>query len=84
MPVGKVMRSRTDTNLFEVVCTLHPPGGLPRTLHRRQQKAYENADDGDHHQEFHQGKTVSSFHVFLRFFARHPTTDAAPAGLGTG
>ena len=37
--------------LFEVVLALHPSGGLPRRLHRRQQQRDQDADDCDYDQK---------------------------------
>ena len=41
-----------DAELLEVVGALDPAGGLAGLLHRRQQQGDEDADDGDHHQQF--------------------------------
>ena len=43
--------------LFEVVAALHPPCGLARRLHRRQQQRDQYADDRNHHQQLDQCET---------------------------
>src|SRR5437588_647930 len=45
-----------DSQLFEVVGASHAVGGLAHLLHRREQEADEDRDDGDHHQELDQSK----------------------------
>ena len=44
--------------LLEVVLALRLPRGLAGRLHRRQQQRDQDADDRNHHQQFHQRKTV--------------------------
>jgi hypothetical protein len=44
--------------LLEVVGAPGPVGGLAHLLHSRKQQRNQDADDGDHHQQFDQGKTV--------------------------
>jgi hypothetical protein len=41
-----------------VVWTLRAPRSLACGLHRWQQKRNQNADDRDHHQQFHEGETM--------------------------
>ena len=48
------MLQKRQADLLEVVLALQLSGGLARRLHRRQQQRDQNADDGDHHQEFDQ------------------------------
>jgi hypothetical protein len=36
---------------------LHAPRGLARGLHRGQQQRYQNADNGDDNQQFHERET---------------------------
>ncbi len=45
-------------NLLEVVGTLDPAGRRPGGLYRRQHDRDENANDGNHHKQFHKGKTT--------------------------
>src|ERR1700737_4184010 len=45
-------------NLLEVVGTTYPIGGLAHFLHRREKQSNQHADDGNHHQQLDQGKTV--------------------------
>jgi hypothetical protein len=49
---------KPQTDLLEVVRTSGTPCRLPCRLHRRQQQGDENADDGDHHQQLDECKTV--------------------------
>ena len=51
-PRGVMVVVQRQTDLPEVVRAERPPG----RLNRRQQHRNQNADDGDHHQQFHQGK----------------------------
>jgi hypothetical protein len=37
--------------LLQVVLALHPPRGLTRRLHCRQEQGDQDADDGNHHQQ---------------------------------
>jgi hypothetical protein len=43
-------------HLLEMVRALQSPRRFPRRLHRRQEERDQNANDGDHHQEFHERK----------------------------
>ena len=54
--LGLLVVQAGQGDLFEVVAALHVPGGLAGGLHRRQQERDQNADDRDHHQQFHKGK----------------------------
>ncbi len=42
--------------LLHIVKALGPGCCLAHFLHRRHQHRYQDADDGDHHQQFDQGK----------------------------
>ena len=57
-PHGTFEVEATERQLLEVVCTLGTPRRLAGRLHGRQQERNEDADDGDHHQQFDQRKTV--------------------------
>jgi len=46
-------------NLLQVVLAAHAVGCLTHLLHRWNQKADQNRDDGDHHQQFDQRKTLT-------------------------
>ena len=43
-------------DLLEIVGAGHPPRGFARRLDGRQQERDEDADDGDHDQQFDQGE----------------------------
>jgi hypothetical protein len=47
------------TDLVEPAAALRRQGGHPRPLHRRQQKRYEDANDGDHDQQLDQRETLA-------------------------
>jgi hypothetical protein len=49
---------RGQCQLPHVITALHPPGGSPGRLHRRQKQPDEQANDGDHGQKFDERKTV--------------------------
>jgi hypothetical protein len=46
-----------EPELLDIVRALRPATGFPSSLHCRQQHAYQNADDGNDHQQLNQGKT---------------------------
>ena len=54
---GIVVVVQRQADLLQVVGALHPIGGLAHLLHRRQQHADQDADDGDDHQQLDQGKS---------------------------
>src|SRR5262249_26176611 len=53
-----ILQSQAD--LLEMVAALHAAGCFAGSLHCRQQQGDEHADDGDHHQQLHQGKSTPS------------------------
>ena len=54
---GIVEVVNSDTNLLEVIGTLHTPCRFPGRLNRRQKKGNQNTNDGNNDQKFHQGKS---------------------------
>jgi hypothetical protein len=59
-----------QAQLLQVVLTPRAPGRFARRLHRGQEQRYQDADDGNDHKKFDQGKTApktfaSCFHRFL-------------------
>ena len=84
--INKIIVSTDDKEIGKISkkCPKHPKMGRfgrptcafaaiglgARLCQRRQQHAGQNADDGYHHQQFNQGKTllVSIFHDFPLFF----------------
>jgi hypothetical protein len=48
-----------QTNLPEIVSAVDSPARLPGRLDGGEQQGHKNSDNGDHHQEFHECKTVS-------------------------
>jgi len=47
----------SQASLLHIVDTRHSPGRLAGGLNGRQEERYENTDDRDHDQQFHEGKT---------------------------
>src|SRR5262249_48808182 len=45
--------------LPQTIGAVKPVGGFAHLLHRRDQQTDQNGDDGDYHQQFHQGDTAS-------------------------
>jgi len=67
-PVGVVRRDLSvctfvvvhrQRDLFQVVAALHATSGLACGLDRGKQQSNQDADDGDHNQQFHQGEAAS-------------------------
>jgi hypothetical protein len=56
--VGVVVVVQGEGTLLHVVRALHPVGGLPDLLDRRQEQADEDSDDGDDDQQFDQGEAA--------------------------
>ena len=56
MRVGVVMHAQAD--LLQIVRALRAPGRFAGRLHGRQQQRHQHADDGDHHQQLDERKTV--------------------------
>jgi hypothetical protein len=54
--VSRFVVVQRDADLSQVVYALRPASGFSRSLDGRQHQADQDADDGDHHQEFHQGE----------------------------
>ncbi len=52
--IGIVEVVGRQAELLEVVGTLGPVGGLAHLLHGRQQQGNQDADNGNHHQQFNQ------------------------------
>jgi hypothetical protein len=55
-----------QTDLLEIVGTLHASRRLPGSLNGREQKPDKDSDDGDDDQEFHKGKTALAALARLR------------------
>ena len=51
LPVGVVMLERGETDLLQVVDAMRATCGLIRRLHRRQEQANQDPNDGDHDQQ---------------------------------
>jgi hypothetical protein len=58
----RFMQQAGGRELLDVVGALGAPGGLSGGLDPRQQQPDQNADDGDHHQQFDQRKTTQGSH----------------------
>jgi hypothetical protein len=55
-----------QTDLLEIVGTLHASRRLPGSLDGREQKPDKDSDDGDDDQVFHKGKTALAALAILR------------------
>src|SRR6056297_1413613 len=62
------MIQRRQTNLLEIVLTLHSPGCFPSGLHGRQQEANQNSNNSDNHKQLHQCEAA----VSLSLSSQHP------------
>jgi hypothetical protein len=51
------MIEERQTDLLEIVVARGTPSALTRCLNRRQEQAYERADDRDHDQQFDKGES---------------------------
>ena len=58
--MGIMVILQCQSNLFEVVRTLHATSRLSSGLYRRQEQSDQDANDCDHNQEFDQSKCVAS------------------------
>ena len=56
--MGTVIIVQRRADLLEVVAALRAAGCLAGCLHSRKQKRDQDANDGNHHQKFHQRKTA--------------------------
>ena len=54
-----VMAHPGEPHLLEMIAALHLPCCLACALHRWQEERHQNADDGDHDQEFDERETAS-------------------------
>ncbi len=57
----------SQCHLSHLIQALRPARGLAGSLYGRQQERDEHGDDGDHHQQFHEGKTAFGFQGSLQF-----------------
>ena len=62
LAVRIVIVLRRQGELLQVVAATHPPRRPAGRLDRRQQQGDENADDGNHHQQFDQRKRLARAH----------------------
>ena len=51
-----MIRVKCQTELFQMVRTLHSPGRFAGRLHGRQQKGDQNPDDRNNDQKFNEGE----------------------------
>jgi hypothetical protein len=49
---------KREAELTHIVDALGTPGGFTGGLDSRQQQGHQDADDGDHHQQLNERKTV--------------------------
>jgi hypothetical protein len=51
---------KSYANLLEIVSTLHPIGCLADFLHRRNQQANQNSNDGNNYQQLDKSEGISA------------------------
>ena len=56
LPRTSMVIVQSQPHLFQVVGTLGAGSSFPNALHRRNQQTHQNRNDGNHHQQFNQGK----------------------------
>jgi hypothetical protein len=83
------MRVAGQPDLPQIVAAAAATSTLPCHLNRRQEQAYEQADDGNHHQQLNQRKTTSisaanGFAGLPGFHRASPTLDPSVVGLCIG
>ena len=61
--VSRFKVQRREANLSQLVKTLGSSGSLSDLLNRRKQHANQDADDGNHHQQFDKRKSRSFIHL---------------------
>ena len=54
------MIQQRQADLLDLALALVAVGRFPRRLHGRQQQRDEDADDGNHHQQFDKGESAPS------------------------
>ena len=59
-PLGGFIIQHRQTNLFHVVRALKTPRGLPCCLNRWQKQSDQDADNGDHHEQFDESKSAAA------------------------
>jgi len=67
---------RRQRQIAEIVRALGPASGFPCCLHGRQQKGQQDADDRNHHQQFHECESAAP--------SARPTSTPKIAKLSTG
>jgi len=58
MALRRQVLLRGVSELLEVILALGPPHRLANPVDRRQQQAHQDAQNRDHHEQLHEGKTV--------------------------
>ena len=64
-PMGIGIHQHTEGDLPNLVAALRATSGCPRRLHCRQQQAHQRADDGNHHQQFDQRESRTTWPQML-------------------
>jgi hypothetical protein len=59
MAIGRLVVQHRQANLPKIVRTGIPPRCLAGSLDCRKEQCHEDPNDGDHHEQFDQGKTMS-------------------------
>src|SRR5207248_2571273 len=71
-----------QAELLEMVAALRAASRFAGHLHRRQQQRDEDADDRDHHEQLHQGKSRASETVRIVHSTCSQMKDRPPRGHG--
>jgi hypothetical protein len=53
-----VVTLNANAELPKIILALRTPGRLACRLNGRQEQRHQDADDGNHHEQLHKGKTV--------------------------
>jgi hypothetical protein len=59
MPLGLDVLITGQSELANVVGTVNPPSGLPRTLNRGEKQRDQNRDDRHHSEQLYEGEGVA-------------------------
>src|SRR6516225_128005 len=68
---GVVIIVHGQSNLLEIVLALHAVGGFANLLHGGQQQAYQDGNDGNHHQQLDQGEAPARPPTWSEIMLRH-------------
>ena len=79
-PVGTLVIHVGQGDLFHIVRALHPGCRLPDLLYGREQKSNQDGNDGNHDQQFNQGKPLPGVWLYHeKNSQRNPRGEMKPA-----